>query len=553
MNSAISDWWRSAVIYQIYPRSFRDSNGDGEGDLKGVIAGLPYLATLGIDAIWLSPFYKSPNKDGGYDVSDPRDVDPRFGTIEDAKDLINQAHANNLKVIFDIVPNHFSADHEWFKAALNSKPGSKERARFHFYDGKGDGSQPPNNWPSVFGGSCWTRINELDGAPGQWYLHLFDSSQPDLNWDNPEVMEDFETTLRFWLDLGIDGFRIDVAHGLAKDEIRKDHRDPAALALALRIDDVSIGKEERIALLSDMPFFDRPGVHQIFRKWRKVLDEYPNKMAVGEAFIYPTSKLANYIRKDELHQVFNFDFLLIDWDANTIRESVERVIAEVGVANAPATWCLNNHDSKRLVSRLGNTSKAKALALLTHALPGSVYIFEGEELGLPDGEIPNESRQDPVYFRSNGKDLGRDGARVPIPWDSTKVNFGFTTGKPWLPITEKYKDYAIDVAEGNSDSFLHFYRKSLALRGSHPGLKNNFEIHFYESPVGTLCFSRGSGLMVYTNTSENSQTVEVKPGVEILISSNLSAKITGNNLMLPPNTTVWLGDRPLGDVQQLKP
>ena len=540
MNSAISDWWRSAVIYQIYPRSFRDSNGDGEGDLKGVIAGLPYLATLGIDAIWLSPFYKSPNKDGGYDVSDPRDVDPRFGTIEDAKDLINQAHANNLKVIFDIVPNHFSADHEWFKAALNSKPGSKERARFHFYDGKGDGSQPPNNWPSVFGGSCWTRINELDGAPGQWYLHLFDSSQPDLNWDNPEVMEDFETTLRFWLDLGIDGFRIDVAHGLAKDEIRKDHRDPAALALALRIDDVSIGKEERIALLSDMPFFDRPGVHEIFRKWRKVLDEYPNKMAVGEAFIYPTSKLANYIRKDELHQVFNFDFLLIDWDANTIRESVERVIAEVGVANAPATWCLNNHDSKRLVSRLGNTSKAKALALLTHALPGSVYIFEGEELGLPDGEIPNESRQDPVYFRSNGKDLGRDGARVPIPWDSTKVNFGFTTGKPWLPITEKYKDYAIDVAEGNSDSFLHFYRKSLALRKSHPGLQNNFEIQFHDSPSGTLCFSRGAGLLVYTNTTDSEVKLNINPSLDILISSDSNAKIDNSQLILPANTTVWL-------------
>lgn len=527
-----TDWWRDAVIYQVYPRSFRDSNGDGEGDLKGVIAGLPYLASLGIDAIWLSPFYKSPNKDGGYDVSDPRDVDPRFGSLDDAKELIKSAHEKNLKVIFDIVPNHFSAEHEWFKAALKVAPESKERARFHFYDGIGD--NPPNNWPSVFTGSCWSRITEPDGKPGQWYLHLFDASQPDLNWENPEVFADFEKTLRFWLDLGVDGFRIDVAHGLAKDEIRKDHRDPDALALALRIDDVSMSKEARIDLLSDIPFFDRPGVHEIFRKWRKIIDEYPNKMTVGEAFIYPTSKLAKYIRKDELNQVFNFDFLLIDWDAKAIRESVERVITEVGTEGAPATWCLNNHDSKRLVTRLKSAEKAKALALLTHALPGSIYIFEGEELGLPDGEIPNSSRQDPVYFRSGGTDLGRDGSRVPIPWVATAKNFGFTTGTPWLPMMGSYGNYAIDVETTDDNSFLNFYKKSLALRKL---LKNNAEILFHDAPDGVIHFNRGV-IHVLANTTEHS--IKISINGKLLISSNNEANLVNGELYLPANTTVWL-------------
>ena len=524
------NWWEQAAIYQVYPRSFRDSNGDGEGDLKGVIEGLPYLASLGIDAIWLSPFYKSPNKDGGYDVSDPRDVDPRFGTLDDARELIKAAHNENLKVIFDIVPNHFSSDHPWFQAALHSKRGSRERSRFHFYDGKGDGSVPPNNWPSVFTGSCWTQIPD-----GQWYLHLFDSSQPDLNWENSEVIEDFEKTLRFWLDLGIDGFRIDVAHGLAKDEIKKDHRDPKALAMALRIDDVSMDKESRIELLSDMPIFDRPGVHEIFRNWRKILNEYSDKMAVGEAFIYPTSKLAKYIRSDELNQVFNFDFLLIEWDAGVIRESVERVISEVSAEGASATWCLNNHDSMRVISRLGSVEKAKALALLTHALPGTLYIYEGEELGLPDGEIPNHARQDPLYFRSGGTDLGRDGARVPIPWNSKEPNFGFTSGKPWLPMPEQYRSCSIDIELSDEGSFLNYYKKSLVLRKK---LNQTNEIEFEDAPEGIIIFRRGSKYRVYANTT--SLDKKLPANGEILISSNSKALINNGELQIPANSTLWL-------------
>ena len=275
-----------------------------------MISRLGYLKELGIDAIWLSPFYRSPNKDGGYDVADPRDVDPRFGTMHDAEALIEQAHKNGLRIIVDIVPNHFSTEHRWFKEALSSAPGSTARQRFHFYDGRGEfGEIPPNNWNSIFGGPAWSRIIESNGQPGQWYLHLFDSTQADLNWNNSDVREDFEETLRFWLDKGVDGFRIDVAHGLVKEEILKDHRDPEALSRALRLDVSGMSREERETLMTDVPFFDREGVHEIYRDWRKILDSYSGeRMSVAEAFVYPSIRGTRYVRSDELHQIFNFDF-----------------------------------------------------------------------------------------------------------------------------------------------------------------------------------------------------------------------------------------------------
>ena len=537
----MENWWRSAVIYQVYPRSFQDSNGDGEGDLQGVISRIPYLASLGVDAIWLSPFYTSPNRDGGYDVSNPRDVDPRFGNIEDAKELIDTAHKNSLKVIFDIVPNHFSSEHPWFKAALQASPNSAERARFHFYDGKGvDGSEPPNNWPSVFSGSCWSRITESDGNLGQWYLHLFDSSQPDLNWNNPDVRKDFESTLRFWLDIGVDGFRIDVAHGLAKDDITKDHRDPEGLTKALRIDDVEMEKERRIDLLSDIPFFDRPGVHEIFREWRKLLDQYPEKMTVGEAFIYPTSKLAKYVRSDELHQIFNFDFLLIDWNAQLIRESIDKSISEVEVEGALPTWCLNNHDSSRVVTRLGSADQARALALIAHALPGSIYIYQGEELGLVDGKLPPSARQDPMFIRSGGKELGRDGARVPLPWSSQAENFGFTTGRPWLPQDPEYKNYAVDFEESDPASFLNLYRTSLALRKQHMSFNEEANLEWEPAPAGILVFKRGKSFTVVSNTTDQVKDVELHSAAILLHQSKPGASITGSIISVPAHTTLWL-------------
>jgi alpha-glucosidase len=528
-------WWRDAVIYQIYPRSFRDSNGDGEGDLKGITEGLPYLASLGIDAIWLSPIYRSPNNDGFYDVADPRDIDPLFGTLADAELLIKEAHEAGLKVIFDIIPNHFSSSHVWFQAALDSAPGSAERARFHFYDGRGEnGELPPNNWNSLFTGSAWTRVPD-----GQWYLHLFDSSQPDLNWDNLEVHADFEKTIRFWLDRGIDGFRIDVSHGLVKENILEDHRDPDLLTKALRIDTSDVTAEQRADLLSDMPFFDRDGVHEIYRAWRKIFDEYKNRMTVGEAFVYPTSRLANYVRPDELHQIFNFDFLLIEWDAEKIKEAASRVMAELATVGAAPTWALNNHDSPRLVSRLGSSDKARALALLTAALPGSLYIYQGEELGLPDGDMPMSARKDPIAIRSQGADLGRDGCRVPLPWSSDEPNFGFTSGKPWLPQMASYSDYAIDKEVADSHSSLAFYKKTLEIRKNHPALGGEGSVRFLASKWGVVAFSRVPGFVVVANTNDDRVVMEVE-ATSVLHQSGAGVGLAAGVLTLPAHTTVWL-------------
>ncbi|MFM8783548.1 MAG: glycoside hydrolase family 13 protein, partial [Actinomycetota bacterium] len=478
----MKSWWPNSAIYQVYPRSFQDSNGDGEGDLKGVLTRIDYLKSLGVDAIWLSPFYKSPNKDGGYDVADPRDVDPRFGDLGDAEALIDGAHKVGLKIIVDIVPNHFSTEHHWFKAALNSPKGSRERARFHFYDGRGStGEIPPNNWNSIFGGPAWSRITEKDGTAGQWYLHLFDSTQADLNWDNQEVREDFEATLRFWLDLGADGFRIDVAHGLAKDEILKDHHDPQALTRALRLDVTDMPDNERAELLSDVPFFDREGVHEIYRGWRKIFDSYPGeRISVAEAWVHPSSRAARYVRGDELHQIFNFDFLVAPWSATTLIPAIKRTLSEVAAVAAPPTWVLSNHDSPRLVTRLGGGEigewRARAFALLTHALPGGIYIFQGEELGLADGELSDEVRQDPIFFRTNGKDKGRDGARIPLPWDTANEatnKFGFTTGEPWLPIPSHWSSKSVASQDKERNSSLNFYRESLRIRSEHPALKSS--------------------------------------------------------------------------------
>ncbi len=536
------NWWDNAVIYQVYPRSFKDSNGDGEGDLRGVIEQLPYLASLGIDAIWLSPFYRSPNKDGGYDVSDPRDVDPRFGTLADAEELINETHKSGIKVIFDIVPNHFSSEHVWFKAAIAAKPGSAERARFHFADGKGEGgNQPPNNWESIFNGPAWTRVIEADGKLGQWYLHLFDSSQPDLNWENIEVAQDFEKTLRFWLDRGLDGFRIDVAHGLFKSDISEDHRDPQELTRALRMDLGGMDPEIRKALLSDIPFFGQSKAHEIYRQWRKIFDSYtPKRMAVAEALLYPTARLADYVRPDELHQVFNFDYMSLEWSASKIRESVKRSIGELATIGATPTWVMDNHDSPRVVSRLKSSEKARAFALLTHALPGSVYVYQGEELGLSEGIIPDEAREDPAFIRSGGKDKGRDGARVPMPWISSEINFGFSSGKPWLPMHPTLKEFTPDVQNEATDSFLNLYKTSFALRKRISQQDNSADLIWHDAPEGIVYFSRGGGFILLANTTDLSIDIDVKTSARVLLQSKSGASVDGTIVNIPGNTTLWL-------------
>ncbi len=523
-----SQWWQEAVIYQIYPRSFFDSNGDGEGDLPGITQKLQYVADLGVDAIWLSPFYTSPNKDGGYDVADPRDVDPRFGNLADAKLMINKAHDLGLKVLVDIVPNHFSSEHEWFKAALIAGPGSKERERFHFYDAKVDGT-PPNNWISLFGGPAWTQV-----ADGQYYLHLFDSSQPDLNWENPEVDADFKETISFWVKMGADGFRIDVAHGLAKENILTDHHDPKGLSDALRIDvDMEISKRE--SLLASVPYFDRAGVHEIYRSWRKHFDSFEKPiMAVAEAWVHPPVNGVAYVRPDELHQIFNFDLLIAPFEANTLFRLISNTMNMLKDVGAYPTWAISNHDSPRAASRLGD-EQARALALFLFALPGSCYVYNGQELGLPDAELADSDRQDPSFLRTNGETKGRDGARVPMPWSGQVTPFGFSTGKPWLPVPTNWNDLTVEIQSSNSESSLSLYKSALSLRGKLFGDANDFTWDVRQIDKGILGFSRG-GNHVYLNSGDKSVKLAANT---IFLSSSGSATCENGEFELMPKRAVW--------------
>lgn len=526
----VSSWWKEAVFYQIYPRSFFDSNGDGEGDLRGISEHLDYVQALGVDGIWLSPFYSSPNKDGGYDVANPRDVDPRHGTLNDAKVLFDRAHELGLKILVDIIPNHFSSDHVWFQAALTAPKGSQERSRFHFHDGK-DAQTPPNNWISLFGGPAWTQV-----ADGQWYLHLFDSSQPDLNWENGDVKEDFEKTIRFWIDLGVDGFRIDVAHGLVKENILQDHFDPQGLSNALRLD-VEMDDSVRNELLATVPYFDRDGVHEIYREWRKIFDSYNREiMAVAEAWVHPPERAILYVRPDELQQIFNFDLLVAPFDDEAIFTCIERTLKLIGGVGASPTWALSNHDSPRLVSRIGAV-EARALALFIFGLPGSCYVYQGQELGLPDAELADSDRQDPAFIRTKGLQKGRDGARVPIPWSGEDSPFGFTTGLPWLSVPQVWAALTVEQQNGKSTSSLQMYRESLALRRKFFNEVTSFEWTHRPDGSGVIGYRRGD-VEVILNTSSTPQKIPTSGKVEI--SSDEAVVSTDEEIILGPTTCVWL-------------
>ncbi len=525
-----TEWWKQATFYQIYPRSFFDSDGDGEGDLRGITDHLGYVRDLGFDAIWMSPFYTSPNKDGGYDVSDPRDVDPRHGNLEDAKALFARAKELELKMIVDIIPNHFSSEHVWFKEALAASKGSPERSRFHFYDGK-DGKTPPNNWISLFGGPAWTQVED-----GQWYLHLFDTSQPDLNWENADIQEDFKKTLRFWLDLGVDGFRVDVAHGLAKEDVLKDHYDPQGLSNALRLD-VKMDPHDRGILLSSAPFFDRDGVHEVYRSWRKVFDSYHRQvMAVAEAWVHPPERATRYVRSDELDQVFNFDLLVTPFDDVELFGCIERTLELMGKTDAAPTWALSNHDSPRLASRVGE-DQARALALFTFGLPGSCYVFQGQELGLPDAELADSDRKDPTFIRSGGAQKGRDGARVPLPWGGDTTPFGFTTGKPWLPIPQEWKGKTVEKQLGDERSSLAMYRDALALRESLFDADQSLVWTRTPDGSGVISFKRGS-VEIALNTSNSPLTLKTRG--RTLIASSGHGGESDAEVVLAPKSCIWL-------------
>ncbi len=536
-----ADWWRDAVIYQVYPRSFADGNGDGMGDLAGVRSRLPYLRDLGVDAVWLSPFYASPQADAGYDVADYRAIDPMFGTLLDADGLIRDAHALGLRVITDLVPNHSSDQHDWFQRALAEGPGSPLRARYHFRPGKGaDGELPPNDWESVFGGPAWTRTTDPDGTPGDWYLHLFAPQQPDFNWDHPAVADEFRSILRFWLDMGVDGFRIDVAHGLVKADGLPD-----------------IGSHDQLKLLGNdvMPFFDQDGVHAIYRAWRKILDEYPGqRIGVAEAWTPTVERTANYVRPDELHQAFNFQYLGTHWDAEALREVIDVSLAAMRPVGAPATWVLSNHDVTRHATRFANPPglgtqirtpgdrelglrRARAATLLMLALPGSAYVYQGEELGLPDvTDLPDEARQDPSFFRAAGQDGFRDGCRVPIPWTVTGSSYGFGDGGSWLPQPDSWAELSVEAQTGDPHSTLELYRSALAVRRDHPDLGAGTDVSWLpDTAPGVLAFSRG-GFVCTANTTAEPVRVPA-PGRLLLASAEVDAG--GSEVTLPADTTVW--------------
>ncbi|GHG73842.1 glycoside hydrolase family 13 protein [Streptomyces griseocarneus] len=524
-------WWRSAVIYQVYVRSFADSDGDGIGDLRGIRQRLPYLAGLGVDALWLTPFYASPQADGGYDVADYRAVDPLFGDLSDADDLVREAHRLGLRVIVDIVPNHTSDQHAWFRAALADRPEGAARERYHFRPGRGaSGELPPNDWESVFGGPAWTRTTDADGTPGEWYLHLFAPEQPDLNWDNAEVRAEFESVLRFWLDLGVDGFRIDVAHGMVKAPGLPD-----------------IGRTEQAKLIGAqvLPFFDQDGVHEIHRGWRRLLDSYPGeRIGVAEAWAPTAERLALYVRPDELHQAFNFQFLTCDWGAEPMREVIDESLAATLSVGAPTTWVLSNHDVVRHATRYGagdgelGLRRARAAALLMLALPGSVYVYQGEELGLPEvTDLPDEVRQDPAFFRGDGQDGTRDGCRVPLPWSGEAAPFGFGTGGSWLPQPRAWAALSVEAQSGDPRSTLELYRSALALRRELPGLGDG-AMTWLDAPEGVLAFSR-PGFVCTLNARDGEVTLPV-PGRPVLATDDLAAlEFSGGTVRIPANSCVW--------------
>jgi alpha-glucosidase len=545
---ATPEWWRSAVIYQVYPRSFADSDGDGLGDLAGIRHRLPALRDLGVDAVWLSPFYTSPQNDAGYDVADYRDVDPRFGTLADFDELVTETHRLGLRLIVDLVPNHTSDQHAWFREALAAPEGSPERARYLFRDGKGpNGDTPPNNWESVFGGLAWTRVTRPDGTPGQWYLHLFDTSQPDLDWRNPWVREQFHGILRFWLDRGVDGFRVDVAHGLVKKEGLPDYTAPVAGG--------SMSGGAHPDETATPPYWAQPGVHEIYRDWRTILDEYQgDRVLVAEAWVDPLSKLADWVRPDEMHQAFNFAYLETPWGAAPLRSVIRDSLAAFGHVGAPSTWVLSNHDVVRHASRFGlagtnpqgegigpkspekpnrvlGLRRARAATLLMLALPGSAYVYQGEELGLPeDVELPDSARQDPTWTRTNHERYGRDGCRVPIPWEAEAPAFGLnTTGESWLPQPADWAGYARDAQEGEAGSSLELYRAALSLRVEHGlGLGGVEWLEGY--PADVVAFRNGD-VTVVANTG--SGIVALPEGAVAISSEPVTSE-------LPGDTTVWL-------------
>jgi alpha-glucosidase len=549
-SSSDPGWWRDAVIYEIYIRSFADGDGDGTGDLAGVRSRLGYLKDLGVDAIWFTPWYPSPLADGGYDVEDYRAIHPAFGTLADAEALVAEALELGIRTIIDVVPNHVSHRHAWFQAALAAGPGSPERERFWFHPGLGpNGDEPPNHWVSNFQGETWTRTTDPDGTPGEWYLHLFTSEQPDLNWNHPEVRREHEDVLRFWFDRGVAGVRIDSAALLVKDPLLPEVPE-------------NPGPGEH-------PNTDRDEVHDIYRSWRALAEEYEGtRVLVGEVWMPDPERFAHYLRPDEMHTAFNFDFMARAWDAAELRESISSMLAAYEPVGAPSTWVLSNHDVTRPVTRYGRadssfafatkrfgvptdlglgTRRARAAALLVAALPGSLYLYQGDELGLPEVEdLPPTARQDPMHFRSHGVDPGRDGCRVPLPWSGGHPPFGFSpfdgrpSQQPWLPQPADWSALTVENQLADPGSMLSLYRAALGIRRSTAALGDG-PFAWLELGPGVLAFHRGDGFASVTNLAP--EPLVLPEHEDMLLSSVELDRTDDGRILLPTDSTAWLRTR----------
>ncbi|QFS91552.1 Oligo-1,6-glucosidase [Mycobacterium sp. THAF192] len=534
-------WWQTAVVYQVYIRSFADGSGDGIGDVQGLRQRLPYLAELGVDAIWINPWYPSPMADAGYDVADYRDIEPSYGTLDDAQAAIAEAHALGIKVLLDIVPNHTSDQHAWFRAALAGQP--QARARYHVRPGRGAGGElPPNNWQSIFGGPAWTRLPD-----GDWYLHLFAPGQPDLNWDHPEVRAEFEDILAFWFDRGVDGFRIDVAHGLVKK---------AGLP-----DTVSAAPGSLVESNEGHPAWDQDGVHEIYRGWRAVADRYaPERIFIAEAWVGSNERLARYLRPDELHTAFQFDFLRTPWRAKVMRAVIDDAIGAAATVGAPPTWVLSNHDVTRTVTRFARSQpehlvgtdwernrwadedpdhalgrkRARAAALVQLALPGTAYVYQGEELALEEIEdLPDDVRQDPTWAQSGFTDVGRDGCRIPLPWTDTAPPYGFAAesgAATWLPQPAHWGEHSVEAQERDPDSTLNLYRAALALRRTM--WRDAGDVKWLTVAPDVAAFERG-GAQCWVNTGDADVALPEVATVAL-------ASAAGADRVLPPDCAVWL-------------
>ena len=542
-NPKSNSWWRGAVVYQVYLRSFADGNADGTGDISGLRSRLPYLADLGVDAIWVGPWYASPLLDGGYDIADHRAINPLYGTLADAELLIKDVHAQKMRLIVDLVPNHTSMHHPWFQEALAAPPNHPVRDRYMFRDGRGvDGSEPPTNWASAFGGPAWER-----SADGQWYLHLFDVSQPDLNWHNQQVQQEFESILEFWLELGVDGFRVDVAHGLCKDRGFPDLNHGSVGSPHPQTPDHSQRPH------ANHPFWDRDELHEVVRRWRSIVDKYGDRILVAEAWVRP-ERLPLYIREDEYHHAFNMDFLESDWNASELAQNIFDSHARVSTQGSTSTWVMSNHDVMRQSTRLGlppktdwrrwpsqpctapldavlGARRARAAALLTLSLPGSAYLYQGEELGLPEVlNLPTEVIDDPTYQLSGQVLRGRDGCRVPIPWEVSGPSLGFGQNAPWLPQPAEFAHYAVAAQTDDPQSSLSLYRQALDLRKAWLNDTDTFEL--LEMGDTVLAFQRGNNFVCIVNMG--TAPIDVPAGKVLLTSAALT------NGQLPTDTAAWV-------------